>query len=188
MKITKTTLPGVFSITPDIFSDDRGSLIKSFHGPTLKAEGLVSNLEQSLCSISKKGVFRGMHFQTPPKEQVKIVYVAQGAILDVILDLRKGSPTYKQYVTLELSADNNVMAYIPAGCAHGFLSLADNTRVIYLQDHIQSPENEAGVHMNSFGMKWDISNPIMSKKDSVLPTLAEYESPFIYQDTNENIN
>lgn len=181
MKIIKTKLPGVFSIEPNIFTDERGMLIKAFHKDMFAEYGLVSSFEESLYSVSKKGVIRGMHFQIPPKAQVKLVYVSRGSILDVILDIRKGSPTYGQFVTLELSEKNHLMAYIPEGCAHGFVALEDNSCVIYLQGDVQSPENERGININSFALKWNVSNPVLSKKDQGLPPLVDYDSPFVYK-------
>lgn len=181
MTIKGTNIPGVLILEPSVFKDDRGALIRSFNKDLSEANGLIPSLDQALISINRKGVIRGMHFQLPPKEQVKIVSVVKGRIIDVVLDLRKGSPSYGRYVEIELSAENNLQVYIPGGCAHGFLSLEDDTKVLYLQNSVQSPEHEAGVHMNSFGMNWGIAKPIISKKDENLQIFEKFDSPFIYK-------
>lgn len=180
MKINETKLKGVFVIEPDVFTDERGVLMETFN-QEFAARGLVSSFKDSLYSINKKNVIRGMHFQTPPQDQVKLVYVSYGSILDVILDIRKDSPTYGEYVTVELSDKNHLIAYIPGGFAHGFVTLEDNSCVVYMRDPVRSPEHESGVNINSFGMDWKIKNPIVSKKDQALPSLADYESPFVYK-------
>lgn len=189
MKVNKTKIPGVFIIDLDVFFDERGALIKTFNKDDFAKHGLKSSLDQSLCSISKKGVIRGMHFQTPPKEQVKAVYVVRGSITDVVLDIRKGSPSYGEYVAVELSETNHKMIYVPAGCAHGFVSHEDNTNVIYLQDIVQAKENEGCINIDSFGMNWDVSNPIVSQKDRAALGLKDFDPPFIYTEQKyENIN
>lgn len=189
MKVTRTKIPGVFLIEPDVFSDDRGALVRSFHSGEFEAHGLISYLKQSLCSINHKGVIRGMHFQKPPKEQVKVLYVARGSITDVILDLRRGSPTYGEYVSLEISDSNHAMVYIPQGCAHGFISNEDNTNVIYLQDIEQSKEHEDTIHIDSFGMEWGDGTHIVSAKDKAAQPLKDFDSPFVYKEQKyENIS
>ncbi len=122
-----------------------------------------------------------MHFQIPPAAHVKLVYVTSGIILDVVLDIRKGSPTYGKYISAELSEKNRKMMYIPIGCAHGFLSLKNNSCVIYLQTTMYSKDNDAGIHIDSFGMDWGVSSPIMSTRDQAFPALQEFKTPFKFQ-------
>jgi len=178
MKITKTKLNGVYIIEPEVFRDERGLLTKPFHKDTFTQHGMDFNFEESFYSISKKGVARGMHFQIPPKDHSKLVYVPNGAILDVILDLRKGSPTYGKHVSVELSDLNHKMIYIPTGCAHGFLSLKDNSCTTYLQSTMRSAEHEGGIRIDSFGMDWPVTKPIISTRDQSFPTLKEFKTPF----------
>lgn len=181
MKITKTKLDGVYIIEPHFFQDERGSLVKTFHKDTFIKNKMDFNFEESYYSISKKNVLRGMHFQAPPKDYAKLVYITNGTILDVVLDIRKGSPTYGEYISIELSGENHKMIYIPTGFAHGFLSLKDNSCTTYLQTTIYSPENDSGIRIDSFGMKWNVKNPIISKRDQSFPILEKCEPPFIYK-------
>ncbi len=181
MKITETKINGVYSIEADNFHDDRGSFIKTFHKETFLQNALDTDFQESFYSISKKGVIRGMHFQIPPADHSKLIYVPSGRIIDVVLDIRKESPTYGEYVSIELSAENHNMVYIPVGCAHGFISLEDNSVTVYLQSTMRSAEHEAGILFNSFGMDWNVEKPILSKRDQVFPTLKDFNSPFIYK-------
>ena len=181
MNIVETKLDGVCIIEPKVFEDERGQFIKVFNQALFEQEGLPFTPAESYYSISKKNVIRGMHFQIPPADHIKLVYVTEGAILDVVLDLRKGSPTYGEYITLELTDQNRAMAYIPSGFAHGFLSLQDNTRVTYLQSTGYSPEHDSGIRMDSFGMKWGVSEPIWSKRDREFPLFTGFQTPFMYR-------
>ena len=182
MKIEKTKLPGVYILEPEVSKDNRGIFMKPFNKNLFDQNGLVSNFEENFYSISNKNVIRGMHFQIPPQQYVKIVYVPHGSILDVVLDLRKNSPTYGQHISLELSDKNNKMIYIPTGCAHGFLSLEDNSCTMYLQTKIYSAEYDKGIAVDSFNMDWGITNPILSDRDADFPKLNEFDSPFIYSE------
>ncbi len=181
LNIIPTRLPGVFVIKTEGFEDDRGSFVKTFHEDTFKDYGISVDFKESFYSISKKNVIRGMHFHVPPKDHAKLVYVSSGAILDVVLDLRKGSPTYGIHDTIELSAKNHEMVYIPTGCAHGFLSLIDDTCMVYLQSGVYSKECDAGIAYDSFGMDWKVQNPILSKRDQSFVTLKDFDSPFTFK-------
>lgn len=183
MKTIKTKIPGVWLLEPRVLEDERGKFIKTFHRGDHQEKSLASNLAEIFYSVSKKGVIRGMHLQVPPYDLEKIVYVTRGRVLDVVLDLRKGSPTYKEYVVEELSADNHRMLHIPKGCAHGFIALEDDTSMHYFQTSMYSPEHDVGIHPHSFGFDWGVAEPVMSARDRNLPPLAEFDSPFIYEDT-----
>jgi dTDP-4-dehydrorhamnose 3,5-epimerase len=183
MKFLETEIPGVYLIEPNIFQDERGIFIKTFHETTFKELKLDCDFKENLSSRSRKGVIRGMHFQTPPYECAKLVYVAFGRIIDVVLDVRKGSPTYGKFIAVDLSelfSGKGKMIYIPKGCAHGFLALEENSTVVYPQTAIYSAEHDKGIRWDSFGMDWGIENPIVSKKDSSFPKLEEFNSPFIW--------
>lgn len=179
MKITKTKLGRVFIIEPDVFQDERGKFIKIFNKDIFKKYKMAFNFKESYYSISKKNVLRGMHFQTPPKDHSKLVYVTSGAILDVILDIRKKSLTYGKYISIELSDKNHKVVYIPRGFAHGFLSLKNNSCAIYSQTTTYSPKHDSGIRIDSFGMKWSVKNPIISKRDQNFPTFEKFETPFL---------
>jgi len=178
MKITKTKLDGVVIVEPNIFQDERGFLIKTFHKDFFRENGMEFDYEENYFTISKKNVLRGMHFQAPPKDHIKLVYVVSGAVLDVVLDIRKGSPTYGEYIEVELSAQNRKIIYMSTGFAHGYLSLIDNTCVIYLQSTMYSLEHQGGIKADSFGMNWGVRNLII--KDETLPMLKNFKTPFIY--------
>lgn len=177
---TKTSLPGVFEIDMFHSSDTRGTFVKPYHKDTLDAHGLVSEFRESFYSTNKKGVIRGMHFQYPPHEHAKIVYCTSGKLIDVILDLRKGSPTFGKWAHVELSGHNYKAVYLPVGVAHGFCVLEDNTTMVYLTSTVHAPMSDAGVLYNSFGYSWPVENPVVSERDLAFPALANIDTPFIY--------
>ncbi|RJO59338.1 dTDP-4-dehydrorhamnose 3,5-epimerase [Candidatus Parcubacteria bacterium] len=187
MNIENTKLAGVFIIETPIFKDERGDFIKTFHQDFFKKNGLDFKLAESYFSVSEKNVIRGMHFQAPPAEHAKMVYVTQGKILDVVLDIRAGSPTYGQYLAVEISAENPKMLFISPGFAHGFLALENNSCVTYLLSSVHSPEHDQGVHIDSFDMDWGVKNPILSKRDQGFPRFEKFKSPFQYK-KNETPN
>ncbi len=165
-------------LTMPRFDDNRGAFIKTFHDTTLKSAGIHFQLKESYFSISKKNVIRGMHFQLPPHQHAKIVFCPQGAILDVILDLRKDSPAYGMYEAAILSAENNKAFYIPEGCAHGFKSLTDDALTYYLVSSEYSKEHDTGIRFDSFGFDWDLTDPILSERDLSFRELNDFQSPF----------
>lgn len=160
------------------FTDARGLFVKTFHQTTLKEAGIDFALRESYFSLSNKDVIRGMHFQLPPHQHAKLVFCPQGAILDVIVDLRKASPTYGQYHAQELSAANHKAYYIPEGFAHGFKSLTDDAITYYLVSSEYSQPHDTGILYNSFGFDWGVEDPILSARDLSFGTLAAFDSPF----------
>lgn len=178
MIFTETTIKGLFLIQPKRFEDKRGYFIKTFHADTFKPYGLDGPFVESYFSSSAKGVIRGMHFQTPPHEHTKLVYVSRGAALDVVVDLRGQSPTYGQYVSTRLDEENGLMFLIPKGCAHGFMSLADNTLMTYNQTTMYAPDNDGGIRYDSFGFDWGKTAPVISDRDLKFPALADFKTPF----------
>lgn len=179
MTFTKTLLNGVYIIEQDIFKDDRGSFVKTFQESTFKQLNLEYDFKESYYTKSKEDVIRGMHFQTPPHDHAKLVTVIQGTIIDVILDLRKSSPTYKQHIVVELSRENRKSIYIPRGCAHGFSVLSDMAIAYYMVTTEYSPSNDLGIKYDSFGYDWVIKDPIISDRDKSFCTFSEFESPFV---------
>lgn len=165
MKIGKTNLDGVYEIENKIFRDERGIFIKTFHRDVFKEEGLETDFKESFYSVSKKNVIRGMHYQKPPYDHAKLVYVVSGEILDVAVDIRHGSGTHGQYFATILSAENGKSIYMAKGFAHGFLTMSDSATVVYLLSTVHSPEHDSGILWNSFGFEWGVSNPIISKRD-----------------------
>lgn len=178
MDFISTALNNVFIIKPKRFNDERGQFIKTFHKDIFQDNGIDFNCEEVYFSTSKKDVLRGMHFQVPPYDHAKVVYVIEGSIIDVVLDIRTKSSSYGQFISVNLSSDNNNIIYIPAGCAHGFLALEDNSKVVYLQSSIHNAEADSGINWKSFGMNWNIEKPIISERDKKLINFNDFISPF----------
>ena len=173
MNFIKTQLDGVYEIENKKIEDYRGSFVKTFNKSVFSEHGLDSDFKESFYSISKKNVLRGMHFQLPPYDHAKLVYVTQGEILDVVVDIRKLSPTYGKYFSIRLSDKNRKSLYMEKGFAHGFLTLSDSATVVYLINSEYSPEHDTGIHWNSFGFNWPNSQPIISKRDELLLDLTD---------------
>lgn len=180
MEILKTDLDGLIVLQSNVFRDDRGLFIKTYHKKIFEENGLEIDFRESFFSISKKNVIRGMHFQLPPDDHVKLVYCAYGKVLDVVVDIRNNSPTYGKFFFVELTEDNGNILYIPKGFAHGFKSLTDNSVVVYMTTKEYSPENDTGIRWDSFGFNWQVDNPILSERDKKFLPLSEFRSPFVY--------
>jgi dTDP-4-dehydrorhamnose 3,5-epimerase len=178
MKLIPSKLPGVYLIETDVFPDERGLFVKLFSKTDWQKENLLTNFCESYYSVSRQGVIRGMHFQIPPYEHTKLVYVPSGQITDVLLDIRKNSPTYGKYVSYEVSSQNHVLVYIPPGIAHGFEAISKETVVTYLQNGEHNAKADMGINTQSFGMKWQTKSFISSQRDQNLPPLSEFETPF----------
>ncbi|HAH30727.1 MAG TPA: dTDP-4-dehydrorhamnose 3,5-epimerase [Elusimicrobia bacterium] len=178
MRIINTGLTSVHIIEPTTHKDLRGSFAKFFNSREFGEAGLERDFRESYYSVSAKNVIRGMHFQVPPADHSKLVYVPHGAILDVVLDIRKKSKTYGKFIETELSGKNSRVIYIPKGCAHGFLSLEDGSVCVYMQTSVYSAANDCGIKWDSFGMDWPCSNPGLSDRDRSFLPLCEYTSPF----------
>lgn len=160
------------------FSDNRGEFIKTYHETILRQAGIDFELKESYFSISAKDVVRGMHFQLPPHHHAKIVFCPFGAILDVIVDLRKNSSTYGRHYAQVLSADNHKAYYIPKGFAHGFKSLTDGAMTYYLVSSEYDKESDTGIRYDSIGYNWETKSPVVSERDMSFPTLQMFNSPF----------
>ena len=180
MEITKCHIQGLLTIEPKVFGDNRGYFFESFNKEKFDAEVPNISFVQDNQSMSHKGVLRGLHFQRPPFEQGKLVRVIQGSVLDVAVDIRKGSPTYGQHKSILLSGENNLQFWIPPGFAHGFLTLEDNTIFSYKCTGPYSKESEGSVLWNDkdLNIDWNISSPIVSEKDQIAETFIQFKSPF----------
>ena len=169
MIFTETKLKGAFVIEPEKLEDERGFFARTFCRKEFEGHGLNPNLVQCNISFNKKrGTVRGMHFQVKPYEEAKLVSCLRGAIYDVIIDLRPNSPTYRQWVAVELSGENFRLLYIPEGFAHGFQTLEDNTEGFYQMSEFYHPECARGVRWNdpAFGIQWPLHITIISERDS----------------------
>lgn len=178
MRIEETQITDVRIIHQFNHSDERGSFIKSFNSSQFLENGIEFEMKESFHSSSEKNVVRGMHFHLPPHDHAKIVFCVRGAILDVVLDLRKDSSTYGQSVQCELSADNYQALYIPKGFAHGFLSLSQRSTAFYFVDGEYSKEHDAGLMYDSFGFDWGIERALLSPRDLSFETFENFKSPF----------
>ena len=185
MKKIETKLPGVFILEPVFHGDHRGYFKENYSTKTLADLGIDNVFVQDNQSFTaQKGTLRGIHFQNDPMAQAKLVRVTRGAVLDVAVDLRKGSPTYKQWVTVELSAENKRMFFIPRGFGHGFVTLTDDVEFVYKVDNLYSKECDRGVRFNDpdIGVDWGVDDPILSQKDTTSPMLCDSDCNFIYKE------
>ena len=176
MKLTKTKLEGVVIIEPDVFGDNRGFFMESWSKRSFEEAGLYYDFVQDNHSSSTvKGTLRGIHFQRGEWSQAKLVRCVKGAVLDVAVDLRPGSPTYKKWVAVELSEENKRMVMIPRGFGHGFVTLTDNVEFLYKADNPYAPESEGGIRWNDpeLNIDWGLQNPVLSDKDKVNPFLKD---------------
>tara|TARA_B110000046_G_C12891935_1_gene354771 strand:- start:299 stop:844 length:546 start_codon:yes stop_codon:yes gene_type:complete len=181
LKINITNIQGVYLIKPKIFKDDRGVFFESFNKEIFdnKVDSKI-NFVQDNQSLSSKGVLRGLHFQNPPHAQAKLVSVVKGSVIDVVVDLRKESKTYGNYILEELSEYNNHQLFVPKGMAHGFLTLEDNTIFSYKCSDFYHKESEDSILWNdpALNIKWPNSNPILSEKDENAKKFSSFVSPF----------
>jgi dTDP-4-dehydrorhamnose 3,5-epimerase len=178
MEIVPTELPGLNVIRPNIFQDARGTFVKTFHCDVFRQLGLEFEPREEFFSISASNVVRGMHCQLPPAAHAKLVYCIVGRVLDVVLDLRKDSPTFGRSTARELNASSREMLFIPVGFAHGFLALEDGATMVYQTGSVHSPAHDAGVRWDSIGFDWPVKNPVLSGRDQKLPALRDFASPF----------
>ncbi len=178
MQFKETNLLGCYTITNFVLKDKRGIFVSNFRKSEFEKLGLDSDFKEFFHSYSNLGVIRGMHFEIPPADRAKYVFVTKGKILDVVIDLRKNSKSYLQYFCTELSEDNNRSIYIPSGLAHGFQSLSDLSIMNYHLTKEFSYEHYRGILWNSFGMQWPIKNPIIDERDSRFPRLEDFDNSF----------
>lgn len=178
MKLEKTSLEGVFIIEHDVHKDLRGEFVKTFQEKKFAEIGLDVDFSEAYYTYSKKNVIRGMHFQEAPYEHAKLVSVIDGAVTDVVLDLRRWSPTLDQHVAIELSGVNRKSVYIPRGCAHGFRVLREFAIVYYLVTSEHAPLHDKGIRFDSIGYDWQVQDPILSERDLLFPKLIDFEDYF----------
>jgi len=183
MEFSPTPLPGLYVITPKLFSDERGYFYESYNQTQFNHAGIEVNFVQDNQSLSQKGTLRGLHAQAPPFAQGKLVRVIQGEVLDVAVDIRKGSPTYGEHFTIHLSGENKTMLWIPPGFLHGFITLANDTIFSYkVSGALYNKASEIGICWNdsSLAINWqlDAKDILLSEKDKVLPAFATFHSPF----------
>lgn len=186
LTVEKTALPGVLLITPRRFGDNRGFFSESYNRERMAEHGVTIDFVQDNHSLSAEvGTVRGLHCQAPPHAQDKLVRCGRGALFDVVVDIRKGSPTYGQWFGCELSFENGQQLLVPKGFLHGFVTRAPDTEIIYKCSDFYAPECECAVRFDSpeIGIDWgfDTANAVLSDKDAEAPHLRDFESPFIWE-------
>lgn len=184
MKFIQTELEGVFIVNPTVFGDHRGWFMETYSESKFHEQGLQLHFVQDNQSFSAaKGTLRGLHYQANPKAQTKLVRCTKGAIFDVAVDIRRGSPSYGKWFGIELTADNKKQLLIPKGFAHGFMTLVDNVEVQYKCDELYSPECDGGIIWNDpeIGIDWPMHiHPVLSRKDETAPLLKDSMHNFVY--------
>ena len=182
MQIEQTALPGVVILVPSRFEDSRGFFSESWNKKRLAQAGLESDFVQDNHSLSvEKGTVRGLHFQSPPHAQAKLVRCGRGALFDVALDIRDGSPTFGQWVGAELTAQNGKQLLIPEGFLHGFITLTENTEICYKCSDYYAPECDGAVRWDSCGINWPLEGtPLLSDKDANAVRFSEFDTPFCW--------
>ncbi len=177
MRVTPLDIPGALLIVPDVYRDQRGLFFETYHRKRYEEAGIVGPFVQDNYSRSVRGTLRGLHFQEP-HGQGKLVMVAEGAVYDVIVDIRKGSPTFGKWYGVELSAENHWQLYVPPGCAHGFCVTSDQAAFLYKCTDFYTPKDERGILWNdpALAIPWPVSEPILSAKDRAYRPLSQMQA------------
>ncbi len=177
-KLKNTRIEGCYEILNTPFVDSRGEFVKMYHSEEFRQLNICSAFEENYYSVSERNVLRGLHFQAPPYESVKLVTCLSGSIVDVVVDLRKSSKTYGEYLVIELNDENRKSLYVPGGLAHGFLATSE--RAIFLSHNSKKYNHDAegGIRWDSIGYAWKDISPKLSDKDRSLPLLRDFDTPF----------
>ena len=182
MQIEKTELQDAYLITPDVFGDSRGWFMETYSKTKLQEITGIEFVQDNQSYSSQKGIIRGLHCQTNPHCQTKLIRCTRGEIYDVIVDIRKGSPTYKKWIKVHLTEQNKKQLFIPKGFLHGFITLTDDVEVQYKVDDYYSKPNDRSVRFDDpeFGVDWGVENPILSDKDKNAPLFKDSDCNFTY--------
>jgi len=180
MEMKQLSMAGCYLLSPRIFKDKRGCFVKTYHKKTFGEAGINFDFDEEFYSVSDKGVIRGMHFQLPPFDHMKIVYCPRGSVFDAFVDLRRGSPTYLQADDIELSSKRGDVLVLAKGVAHGFCSLEDGTIMVYKTTSQYESTSDSGVMWDSCGIKWpSVADPTtLSDRDKSFSRLSDFDSPF----------
>ncbi len=178
----KTPISGCHEIVGTPFTDARGRFVKVFEQGAFAANDLRTDFVETYYSVSFHKVIRGLHFQRPPMQHAKLVTCIVGRAFDVVVDLRRGSPTYGQHAHFDLDAEKPTAIYVPAGLAHGFCSLCDSSVLLYHVTSPHSPQHDDGIHWNSVGVRWPTTEPVVSERDASFVSFDEFSTPFIFED------
>lgn len=178
LKIIDTEFESLKIIETYLFSDERGIFGKTFNSELFASSEIYPNFKEFFYSISGRDVIRGMHFQTPPFDNEKLVFAVNGMVIDVVLDMRKSSKTFGKYFSIELSDKNCKALYVPKGFAHGFKGIRNENMLCYLTTSVYSKEHDQGIKWDSFGFDWNCKTPILSERDQNFLSFQEFKSPF----------
>jgi len=178
MQVKATKIAGAFEVELPFSEDDRGDFVKILHADNFVEHGLEANFKESYYSTSRIGTIRGMHFQMPPHAHEKLVYCVDGSVLDIILDLRTESDTFKEFCTIKLAKSARNAIYIPRGVAHGFCVDEGDATLVYMTTTVYNQASDSGILWNSFGLDWPVDNPFLSERDKGFVELSEFDSPF----------
>jgi dTDP-4-dehydrorhamnose 3,5-epimerase len=178
VEITQLKFPGALRLLPKAIRDQRGVFVKTFEEATFRTWGLRTDFAERFFSVSRRDVVRGLHFQVPPHEHFKVVTCAFGVVMDVTLDLRVGSPTYREIEIVELNGTDGCILYLPPGIAHGFLTKSEVSVVTYEVTSAHSPSHDTGIRWDSIPLDWGVERPIISERDCSLPMMDQFETPF----------
>lgn len=181
LRIHEIEIPGCREIQPVVHRDARGQFVKVFHADEFLKLGMETAFREEFYSTSVQNVVRGMHFQTPPCDHVKLVYCTAGAVFDVVVDIRRGSPRFGCFASIELSAEKGNALYIPKGIAHGFCTLSASATLVYKVSTVYSPTHDTGIRWDSIDIPWPVDVPVLSDRDRNLPPFADFDSPFVYE-------
>ncbi len=182
MQPEPTDIPGCFIIPLFQHRDSRGQFVKVFQSSTADQTAGIA-IAELFWSRSQRGVVRGLHFQVAPHAHAKLVTVMSGTAFDVVVDLRVGSPAYGQPLAVSLDASSPAAVVIPVGCAHGFQATAENTTMLYATSTEHAPDADRGIRWDTVGVRWPIADPILSARDAAFPALADFESPFLFEES-----
>lgn len=178
--IRESGIPGCIEIQPAIHEDIRGKFVKVFHADEFVKLGLETDFREEYYTTSQRGVIRGMHFQIPPFDHVKLVYCTAGSVFDVAIDLRRNSAHYGRFISLELSAEKGNAIYIAKGFAHGFCATSASATLVYKVSTVHSPTHDQGIRWDTIDIPWPTDVPVISDRDRNLPPFADFHSPFLY--------
>jgi dTDP-4-dehydrorhamnose 3,5-epimerase len=175
-----TAISGCYELRPAVAADARGTFVKTFQREWFEQQGLRTDWAEQYYSVSRKGVLRGLHFQMPPHEHAKLVFCTAGEVLDAVVDLRVGSPTFGHHVCIALSAERGNMVYLDAGLAHGFYTISESVTLLYNVTSEYAATHDTGIRWDSAGIPWPDGAPQVSDRDRKFLPLAEFASPFRY--------
>jgi dTDP-4-dehydrorhamnose 3,5-epimerase len=186
-RFSRLQLPEVIVIEPRVFSDERGFFMETYKYSEFAANGIVERFVQSNHSHSPRRTLRGLHYQKAPKAQGKLVQAAVGEIFDVVVDIRQGSPRYGEWLTINLSSENNKMLYVPPGFAHGACIISTEAILLYSVTAEYAPEYEAGIAWNDprLSIRWPFEQPVLSARDQALPYLSNADNNFVYEELHK---